>query len=96
METGLAAGEMRLSFKGSAGDTLKLPITNLVHASVSLQKRRRGGERGKGEEWHEGKEEGTTSALYFKSYFHDHRIIAGSFMAQCHGYFLRIIITIAF
>lgn len=47
METGLAAGEMRLSFKGSAGDTLKLPITNLVHASVSLKERGgKWGERG--------------------------------------------------
>lgn len=50
METGPAAGEMRLSFKGSAGDTLKLPITHLVHASVSLitHERRRERERKRG------------------------------------------------
>lgn len=40
METGPAAGEMRLSFKGSAGDTLKLPITHLVHASVGFENMR--------------------------------------------------------
>lgn len=58
METGAAAGEMRLSFKGSASDTLKLPITQPVHASVSLIRQEREGERGGGE-WgergHEGK-----------------------------------------
>lgn len=47
METGPAAGEMRLSFKGSAGDALKLPITHLIHASVGLRaQENRGRERG--------------------------------------------------
>lgn len=32
---------MRLSFKGSAGDALKLPITHLVHASVGLRTQER-------------------------------------------------------
>ena len=41
METGPAAAEMRLSFKGSASDALKLPITHLVHASVGWRTQRR-------------------------------------------------------
>lgn len=45
METGPAAGEMRLSFKGSAGDALKLPITHLIHASVGLRTQERWRER---------------------------------------------------
>ena len=45
METGPAAGEMRLSFKGSAGNALKLPITHLVHASVGLRTQERQRER---------------------------------------------------
>lgn len=45
METGPAAGEMRLSFKGSAGDALKLPITHLAHASVGLRTRERDRQR---------------------------------------------------
>lgn len=62
METGPAAGEMRLSFKGSAGDALKLPITHLVRASVGLRtqerKKREGGEK-RGEEVREGNGEET-------------------------------------
>lgn len=52
METGPAAGEMRLSFKGSAGDALKLPITHLVHASVGLRTQETEGEK-EGRRWRE-------------------------------------------
>lgn len=45
METGPAGGEMRLSFKGSAGDALKLPITHLSHASAGLRTLDRRGEK---------------------------------------------------
>ena len=57
METGPAAEEMRLSFKGSGGDVVKLPITHLVHASVGLRTQERQGEK-EGRRWrHDEKSE---------------------------------------
>lgn len=55
LETGPAGEEMRLSFKGSAGDALKLPITHLDHASVGLRTHDRQGERKKGTGWKDSK-----------------------------------------
>lgn len=56
METGPAAGEMRLSFKGSAGDALKLPITHLVRSQCWRENtgEREGMEMMRGEDRKEG------------------------------------------
>lgn len=53
LEKGPAGGEMRLSFKGSARDALKLPITHLGHAYAGLRTHDRQRERKKGTGWRE-------------------------------------------
>lgn len=59
---------MRLSFKGSAGDALKLPITHLVHASVGLRtQEERQRERKKGEDGGNYAKTERVSALFFKN-----------------------------
>lgn len=71
METGPAAEEMRLSFKGSGGDVVKLPITHLVHASVGLRTQERQRERRRGEDG------GMMKRVKVSALFLKHTLLAG-------------------